>query len=52
VEDCLPIGSDEGTKEVIEYLKKNDFGLKIEKELKDYLGCHIKIYKKDGTAWI
>jgi hypothetical protein len=30
MDNCLTIGSDEGIKEVIEYLKKNDFGLNIE----------------------
>jgi hypothetical protein len=52
LDDCLTSGSYYGIKEVIEELKKNDFGLKIEEYLKDYLSCHIKIDQEDGIAWI
>jgi hypothetical protein len=50
VDNCLIIGSYEGIKEVIEDLKKHDFSLDIEKDLKDYLSCHIKIDKEDGIS--
>jgi hypothetical protein len=33
MENCLTIGSDKGTEEVIEDLKNNDFGPKIEENL-------------------
>jgi hypothetical protein len=52
VEDCQTIEIDEGIKEVIEVLKEHDFGLKIKKDLKVYLSCHIKIDKEDVIAWI
>jgi hypothetical protein len=35
VDDCLTNEYDEGIKEVIECLKKHDFGIKIEEDLKD-----------------
>jgi hypothetical protein len=35
LDNCLTIGTDEDIKEVIEDLKKNDFGLIIEENLKD-----------------
>jgi hypothetical protein len=52
VDNCLTIESDEGIKEVIEDLKKHDFGHEIEEDLKDYFSCHIKIDKEDEIAWI
>jgi hypothetical protein len=39
-------------KEVIEDLKKHDFGLYIEEDLNECLSCYIKIYEEDGIAWI
>jgi hypothetical protein len=29
-----------------------DFDLKIEEDLEDYLSCHIMIEKEDGISWI
>jgi hypothetical protein len=50
---CIPIHLiNDVIKEVIEDLKKHDFGLKIEEYLKDYLSCHIKINEEDRIAWI
>jgi hypothetical protein len=34
VEDCLTFGSDEGIKEIIEDLKRHEFGIKINKFFK------------------
>jgi hypothetical protein len=33
-------------------LKRHDFGLKIEENLKEYLICHIKFDKEDAISWI
>jgi hypothetical protein len=52
LDNCLTIGSDEGKKKVIEYLKKLDFDLNIEENLEDYLSCHIEIHKENRIAWI
>jgi hypothetical protein len=46
--DWITFGSDEDIKEVIEDLKKHDYGLK--EDLKGYLICHIKFDKEDGIA--
>jgi hypothetical protein len=48
--DWITFGSDKDIKEVIEDLKKHDYGFKIEEDLKDYLICHIKIDKGDGIV--
>jgi hypothetical protein len=41
VDDCLTIGTKEATEEVINALKGNNFGLKVEDNISDYLICKI-----------
>jgi hypothetical protein len=51
VGNYLAIGYDDGIKGVIQDWERYDFVLKIEKYLKDYLSCRIKIDKQDRIAW-
>jgi hydrogenase maturation factor HypE len=39
VDDCLTIGTEEATEEVINSLKERNLGLKVEDNLTDYLSC-------------
>jgi hypothetical protein len=41
VDNCLVIGNENGLNDVIDGLKTYKFGLKIAKDLKDYLSCRI-----------
>jgi hypothetical protein len=43
VDNCLVVGSTEGIEDMINCLKKCDFGLKIEDTHIDYLSCKIQI---------
>jgi hypothetical protein len=52
IDDCLTIRYDEAIKELIEDLKRHNFCLKIEEDLKDFLSLHIRINKEDGFTWI
>jgi hypothetical protein len=41
VDDCLIIGKESSVSNLLEYLKKHEFNLKIEKYVVEYLSCHI-----------
>jgi hypothetical protein len=41
VDDCLIIGKESSVSNLLEDLKKHEFSLKIEKDVVEYLSCHI-----------
>ena len=47
VDDCLIIGKESSVSSLLEELKKNEFNLKIEKNVKEYLSCCI-VETKEG----
>ena len=52
VDDCYCCGDMEEIEAVIEELKENNFTLKIDKEMSDYLSCQIEFSKQRDKAWI
>jgi hypothetical protein len=52
VDDCLAIGTEEAVEEVMNSLKGNNFGLKVEDNLTDYLSCKIVQERYKGKVWI
>jgi hypothetical protein len=52
VDDCLSIGTKGTIEEVINALKGNNFGLKVEDNLTDYLSCKIVQERDKGKVWI
>ncbi len=51
VDDCLCVGHKEAIKEAIKDLQKH-FVLKIEENVRDYLGCEIAFTKEKNRMWI
>jgi hypothetical protein len=41
VDDCLIIGKESSISNLLEELKKHEFNLKIEKDVVEYLSCHV-----------
>ena len=48
VDDCLIIGKESSVSSLLEELKKHEFNLKIEKNVKEYLSCCIVETKEEG----
>jgi hypothetical protein len=48
VNDCLIIGKDESIDCLIDDLKKNEFNLKVERNVNEYLSCCIDESKDEG----
>jgi hypothetical protein len=48
VDDCLINGKESSISNLLEELKKNEFNLKIEKDVVEYLSCHIVESKKEA----
>jgi hypothetical protein len=48
VNDCLIIGKESSISNLLEELKKHEFNLKIEKDMVEYLSCHIVESKKEA----
>jgi hypothetical protein len=49
VNDCLIIGKESSISNLLEELKKHEFNLKIEKNVVEYLSCHIVESKKEAN---
>jgi hypothetical protein len=47
VDDCIIIGKESSISNLLEDLKKHKFNLKIEKDVVEYLSCHIVESKKE-----
>jgi hypothetical protein len=52
VDDCLIIGKESSVSNLLEDLKKHEFNLKIEKDVVEYLSCHIVESKKEAKLTI
>ena len=52
VDDCLLIGNEEAIEKVIQDLKNENFNLKLEGTLEDYLSCAITFNKDETVGWI
>jgi hypothetical protein len=48
VDDCFIIGKESSISKLLEDLKKHEFNLKIEKDVVEYLSCHIVESKKEA----
>jgi hypothetical protein len=48
VDDCLIIGKDESIDCLIEYLRKHEFNLKVERNVNEYLSCCIEESKDEA----
>jgi len=52
VDDCLVIGNDEEIDDVIDGLKKHNFGLKVEDFSTDYLSCKIHMNREKRLLFV
>ena len=52
VDDCFTVGHKDAIEEVINLIKSKGLELKVDYEVKDYLGCELMINKKEKRAWI
>ena len=52
VDDCFTIGIKKAIEELIQLINKKGLELKVEHDVKDYLGCEILINKQKRKAWI
>ena len=52
VDDCFTVGIKEAIKDVIRLIEKKGLELKVEYDVKDYLGCELLFNKTEKKEWI